>query len=255
MAVTLWVSGDQDIARCIFNPTEFMAFLFNPWLPRQRYLQDFYRVYRSLTTHTAFLGDGDDTRDFGEGRNAWGRIHSYRVHGEDGNDRISFSSDTNNRVWAGSGDDTVYGGAGVDRLEGGHGDDQLFGRDGNDYLIGDGGDDVLDGGNGNDILTGRDGADTLVGGSGADHFHVGHDDSLDYVSDFRDRGDRVTVRDFGRFDITRNRQFVRVFDVDDNMIAQLNTRRESVDIAMTSRRGVATFTIVDDDNGGLPDVV
>ena len=213
------------------------------------------RAYRALTTHTQYLGNANNTVTFNQGRNRWGPIHTYKIYGEGGNDRITFSSNTKNYAWAGEGNDTVYGGSGRDLIYGGSGNDVVFGRDGNDFLIGNHGNDILNGGNGNDVLSGREAADTLVGGGGSDHFYVGHDASMDSISDFQDRGDKVTVHNFGRFDITQNKQFIRIFDTSNNMTAQLNTRRSPIDFSIQQRGSQATFTIIDDDNGGLPNLV
>ena len=120
-----------------------------------------------------------------------------------------------NRLTAGSGNDTLIGGVGNDTLMGAAGDDKLlgdasspgssdghdvlFGGDGNDNLWGGGGRDVLQGDGGNDILYGEDGTDTLVGGQGEDLFVLSKstDAGTDLFADFKAGEDRMAF--IGRY--------------------------------------------------------
>ncbi|WP_298681403.1 cadherin-like domain-containing protein, partial [uncultured Magnetospirillum sp.] len=80
----------------------------------------------------------------------------------------ALTSDGNDYIDAGSGNDTVYGGGGADYIIGGTGNDVLNGGDGADYIIGGAGTDSLIGGAGNDTLvfTADDGSSTFrLGGT------------------------------------------------------------------------------------------
>lgn len=97
--------------------------------------------------------------------------------GTDGNDRIIFSSSSDDEVFGLGGNDTLQSSFGDDLLDGGDGNDNLNGKAGNDTLkggngedrlVGDKGDDILDGGAGDDILSGGANNDVLDGGSGDD---------------------------------------------------------------------------------------
>jgi Ca2+-binding RTX toxin-like protein len=78
-----------------------------------------------------------------------------------------------------------------DYIEGGSGNEALFGLQGNDTLVGFGGHDQLDGGEGSDSLNGGDGNDTLLGGQG--YWEETHFDTASYA----DAAGGVTV-DLGR---------------------------------------------------------
>lgn len=120
----------------------------------------------------------------------------------------------NDVVLAGGGNDIVSGGNGKDWLEGGLGDDtvrgnngvdSLFGQDGNDALYGDNGNDLLDGGLNDDSLFGGNGKDTLIGGGGIDTmsgglgpdtfvFNAVTDSALatpDTITDFKSHNDKL----------------------------------------------------------------
>lgn len=60
-------------------------------------------------------------------------------------------AETDNRIFAGAGDDYVRGGGAAERIDGGADNDSLHGEGGNDTLIGDRGDDLIDGGGGTDM--------------------------------------------------------------------------------------------------------
>ena len=77
------------------------------------------------------------------------------------------------------GNDTLYGGIGDDIMCGMGGADKLFGGNGDDVLLGGSGKDELNGGNGDDYLDGGKGADTLLGGDGNDIFRYGKGDTID----------------------------------------------------------------------------
>ena len=78
------------------------------------------------------------------------------------------SSDGDDWLFGGEGNDVLFGLGGNDHLYGGSGDDILFGGSGDDYLDGGAGHDRLFGGSGNDIIK-YDSTDFLVdGGDGID---------------------------------------------------------------------------------------
>lgn len=71
------------------------------------------------------------------------------LHGGAGNDQLA-GEGGNDTLHGGTGDDRLYGGAGNDWLEGGAGLDAVFGEEGDDVLVSAGGQ-YLDGGLGNDV--------------------------------------------------------------------------------------------------------
>jgi len=84
-----------------------------------------------------------------------------------------------NRIVAGTGNDTIYGldgndtlqgGAGNDYIDGGNGNDIITGGGGNNTLLGGAGDDTITGGSGNDIIDGGTGNNIMTAGSGQDTF-------------------------------------------------------------------------------------
>jgi hypothetical protein len=91
-----------------------------------------------------------------------------------------------------NGNDTLFGGDGNDDLRGNQGNDLIFGGDGNDYLDGGANQDTVYGGHGNDLIDGGSaGADRLTGGSDADLFK------------FRTSNQGITVTDFSLTDNDR----------------------------------------------------
>ena len=81
---------------------------------------------------------------------------------------LESSSDGNDWLFGGEGNDVLFGLGGNDHLYGGPGNDILFGGSGDDYLDGGAGRDMLFGGSGNDIIK-YDATDFLVdGGDGID---------------------------------------------------------------------------------------
>ncbi|MCA3415336.1 MAG: hypothetical protein INF84_12125 [Roseomonas sp.] len=128
------------------------------------------------------LGDGNDTGAAstdsndtilgGNGNDAFG--------GLGGNDSL-LGGDDNDSINGGNGDDTIYGGTGNDLLLAGTGNDRVFGEGGNDSFLADstaGGAFAVyfDGGAGDDVFRlygGAEtvidgGADTVIGGAGTD---------------------------------------------------------------------------------------
>lgn len=97
-------------------------------------------------------------------------------------------------VNGGNGADTVQGTAGEDNLAGGNGNDRLFGQSGHDLLVGGNGDDVLSGGSGRDRLEGGRGNDTLEGGSGSDLFVFTKSGGEDFVLDFEQGVDKLSLQ-------------------------------------------------------------
>ena len=90
------------------------------------------------------------------------------------------SSDGDDWLFGGEGNDVLFGLGGNDHLYGGSGDDVLFGGSGNDHLYGGSGNDILFGGSGDDYLDGGEGRDILFGGSGNDIIKY---DSTDFLVD------------------------------------------------------------------------
>ena len=92
---------------------------------------------------------------------------------------------------------------GDDWLFGGEGNDVLFGLGGNDHLYGGSGDDVLFGGSGDDYLDGGEGRDILFGGSGNDIIKY---DSTDFLVDGGDGIDFLITdnKDLTLDDLLRN---------------------------------------------------
>uniref|UniRef100_UPI003A933240 VCBS domain-containing protein n=1 Tax=Kordiimonas sp. TaxID=1970157 RepID=UPI003A933240 len=125
------------------------------------------------------------------------------------------SSNEDNVIWAGSGNDVAAGSSGNDILGGSDGgdvikglsgDDVIFGNDDDDTVLGGDGDDTLFGGSGNDIIGGGDGDDIiwagagddqLSGGDGADGFIFGAASGNDVISDFDVSADSLDF--LGRF--------------------------------------------------------
>ena len=118
---------------------------------------------------------------------------------------------TDDLVYAGSGQDTVYGYRGADTIYGGSGHDEIDGLKGQNELYGETGDDtissgkhtsLLDGGHGDDMLLadlGSGGDHTLTGGTGYDRLYLGDasDKKLSAVtvSDFDPEQDTLVIED------------------------------------------------------------
>jgi len=101
-----------------------------------------------------------------------GSASDDRFYAGDGDDTIKGEGGAD-YIMAAEGNDTVYGGAGEDQIFGGAGADILRGDTDNDTIHGDAGDDQLYGGADNDTLYGDDGADTLLGQAGEDRLEGG----------------------------------------------------------------------------------
>ncbi len=95
------------------------------------------------------------------------------AQGAESSPGLESTTDGNDWLYGGTGNDVLFGMGGNDHLYGGAGNDMLFGGSGDDYLDGGAGNDSLFGGSGNDIIV-YDQNDILVdGGEGID-FLVGH---------------------------------------------------------------------------------
>ncbi len=143
-----------------------------------------------------------------------------QVDGTDYADVINFDfvdgegemvGNTDDLVYAGSGQDTVYGYRGADTIYGGSGHDEIDGLKGQNELYGETGDDtissgkhtsLLNGGHGDDMLLadiGSGGDHTLTGGTGYDRLYL--DDASDkklsavVVSDFDPEQDTLVIDD------------------------------------------------------------
>ena len=113
------------------------------------------------------------------------------------------SSDGDDWLFGGEGNDVLFGLGGNDHLYGGSGDDVLFGGSGNDHLYGGSGNDILFGGSGDDYLDGGEGRDILFGGSGNDIIKY---DSSDFLVDGGDGIDFLITdnKDLTLDDLLRN---------------------------------------------------
>ncbi|MFV0626364.1 MAG: calcium-binding protein [Alphaproteobacteria bacterium] len=107
----------------------------------------------------------------------------------DGND-IVYGGNDSDFVSAGAGEDIVYGGEGNDEIYGGEGNDILYGESGDDYLDGGSGNDILIGGIGNDYLYDGDGDDTIYGGTGNDDLDGGIGDDV-FIYNLGDGADTI----------------------------------------------------------------
>ena len=111
-----------------------------------------------------------------------------------------------NRIVAGTGNDTLYGldgndtlqgGAGNDYIDGGNGNDTITGGGGNNTLLGGAGDDTITGGTGNDIIDGGTGNNTMTAGSGHDVFRFVSADLATYstntINNFKHGNDIIDL--------------------------------------------------------------
>lgn len=106
-----------------------------------------------------------------------GNDHLAALHGG----AILLGGVGNDTLLGSAGNDTLSGGAGNDVLDAGEGVNQLTGGSGSDLLSAGAGDDTLDGGDGDDTLYGGAGNDTLHGGSGNDVIDGGDGNDLIYA--------------------------------------------------------------------------
>ena len=112
--------------------------------------------------------DGDNRLQAGTGNDTVnGGDGDDGILGDLGDDVLSGGAGDDN-VAAGGGDDTVHGEAGDDFLGGGEGDDSMTGGAGDDTLGAGFGDDTVQGNAGNDVVAGGAGNDDIEGGAGND---------------------------------------------------------------------------------------
>ena len=188
-------------------------------------------IYGNHGSDVIYGGDGDD--------DLYGDRLSYRR--SEGVDTI-YGGAGNDLIWANNG----YGQEGNDRLFAGNArryneeldeyeviGSYLNGGSGDDRLIGYSGDDTLIGGSGDDHLDGGIGADTMTGGSGADTFLVGHRNEhrqevpgVDFITDFRDAGDRIQFESIGGSLISHD-DLDFSFNRAGNLLISVNTDRFS----------------------------
>ncbi|MCF3934869.1 hypothetical protein L1787_15810 [Acuticoccus sp. M5D2P5] len=91
-----------------------------------------------------------------------GTVRASTVTDHLGADIYFIGSDDDDRIVAGTGNDSLEGFDGNDVLVGGGGDDWLLGGAGNDLIFGQSGQDVMNGGAGDDTMYGGRGADVVV---------------------------------------------------------------------------------------------
>jgi Ca2+-binding RTX toxin-like protein len=120
------------------------------------------------------LGDGNDTGAASTDSNdtILGGNGNDAFDGLGGNDSL-LGGDDNDSISGGNGDDTIYGGTGNDLLLAGTGNDRVFGEGGNDSFLADltaGGPFAVyfDGGAGDDVFRLYEGNHTVIGGAGTD---------------------------------------------------------------------------------------
>ena len=145
----------------------------------------------------------------------------------------------NDFLTGGKGEDELEGGAGNDILEGGQGEDELEGGTGDDFLTGGTGADELEGGAGDDTLEGGKGKDELEGGAGMDIFVLAAGEGKDTIEDFQDGTDLLGLSGglvFSDLTIKNNDGDARI---------QLNGKTLAVlEDVSANRLSIADFTIV-----------
>ena len=77
-------------------------------------------------------------------------------------------------------DNSLAGGKGNDVISGGEGDNYLRGNEGHDYIVGGSGKDIMSGGEGNDTIYGGGGDDFIMGDSGNDFINAGSGENTIY---------------------------------------------------------------------------
>ena len=105
-------------------------------------------------------------------------LTSVSVTGGDGDDIITGTTDFNDTIIAGDGNDTVTVGVGATFVDGGDGHDTITATDGDDTIEGGDGHDVIMAGVGNDSVRAGDGHDTVSGEDGDDTIEAGDGDDL-----------------------------------------------------------------------------
>lgn len=89
-----------------------------------------------------------------------------------GDDTSETSTDGNDLVIVGNGENTVYGGGGNDTVYAGSGINKIYGESGDDYIYAEGSQSILDGGNGNDIIIATGHNNNISGGAGDDAIYI-----------------------------------------------------------------------------------
>ncbi|MCJ9430807.1 VCBS domain-containing protein, partial [Kordiimonas marina] len=128
----------------------------------------------SLINDNGRYDEGEEVEAGTSQNRLWAGAGNDVAVGSGGNDVIGGNAD-NDYLKGLGGNDTLYGNSGDDTLKGGNGDDLLYNGQGNDSV---------EGGNGNDTLWAGAGNDTLIGGDGADSFVFGHHAGDDVITDF-----------------------------------------------------------------------
>lgn len=108
-------------------------------------------------------------------------------------DDVVTGSSRRDIVHAQQGNDQVIGKGGQDKLFGGQGADVLKGGAGRDHLKGGNGRDRLKGGSGDDRVEGGGGNDHLNGGTGTDTFVLNSHSGQDWITDFQDDVDNLSL--------------------------------------------------------------
>lgn len=143
--------------------------------------------YTSGSTSLTILGQDGDDNIYGDNTTDTDDI----IYGGDGDDFIRtwggndivYGGDGIDTIYLDDGNDVAYGGNGNDVINGGDGDDEIHGGEGMDTLRGNGGTDVIYGDGGDDTIFGHDEVDTIYGGSGNDTIKGGDSDDLLYGDD------------------------------------------------------------------------
>lgn len=100
---------------------------------------------------------------------------SFKLNGQQGDDRILLYGTGDDIIHTGSGDDFVMAGRGDDEVHGGSGMDRISGGEGRDKISGGSDDDILAGGDNTDEIYGGTGDDFIAGGAGTDILSGGRD--------------------------------------------------------------------------------
>ena len=91
-------------------------------------------------------------------------LTSVTIDGNNGDDTIAGSADSDDVIDGGHGEDVITVGSGLQTIDGGHGDDTITGGPSADVINGGDGNDVIDGGTGSDTINAGDGHDVVDGG-------------------------------------------------------------------------------------------
>lgn len=165
-----------------------------------------------LSGSDTLVGGSGDDRVFGngDGDSLAGAAGDDLLKGHPGDDGV-YGGDGADLLFGGANDDTAYGGDGADTVNGNSGFDWIYGDEGDDIVRGQGGQDTVFGGNGddtvlgmhgldwlyggdgNDLISGGFADDTVFGGGGADTFAAADGHGLEYIADFEDGIDKVSL--------------------------------------------------------------